>query len=520
MQYKSTLVRILIPLALVFLAGACVMILEIVAARLVARHVGSSLYTWTSIIGVVLAGLSLGNWLGGVVADRVPAKQVRVVLAALFTGSSILCLSVLYTHWFVFDLPPDWSWPLRIFTGVTLAFFLPAVTLGMISPIVAKWAVTQGHALGRTLGDLYAWGSIGAIVGTLAAGFLLIPYLGSALVIALVSIVLAAVGVALSVQVWSLTWLFVTLLVTGLGLSSWGWAATGGQRLGLQPPPQHEYFDETAYQTVWVTETEPGVYRVVLDGLTHGYVSPDQPEALHYEYLDIYRAVMLGTMHGNYAPASLLLGGGSYTYPRWLADAFPQARTLVAEIDPGVTRAVRAATGMDADPGFEIRHQDARQAAMDLVQDNARFDYVFGDAFQDLIVPQHLTTLEFMRLLHALLDDDGMVLTNVIDRYTQPAFLGAFIETSAQVFEHVDVFSSKVVDELGSRTTFVVVASKRPLPQARIAEAADALDAKLYRLTQNEVMQARERAGRRVLTDDHAPVEYLLAGLQMARRKP
>jgi len=58
------------PNLIVFLSSACIMIIELVAGRIIAPYVGVSLYTWTSVIGVVLAGISLGNFLGGEIADR------------------------------------------------------------------------------------------------------------------------------------------------------------------------------------------------------------------------------------------------------------------------------------------------------------------------------------------------------------------------------------------------------------------------------------------------------------------
>src|SRR5688500_10374 len=64
----SLLQRILlwfIPNLTAFIASACIMIIELVASRVIARHLGSSLYTWTSVIGIVLLGITLGNLLGG-----------------------------------------------------------------------------------------------------------------------------------------------------------------------------------------------------------------------------------------------------------------------------------------------------------------------------------------------------------------------------------------------------------------------------------------------------------------------
>jgi len=57
-----------------FFGSGCLLVLELVAARLIAPTLGVSLYTWTSVIGVVLGGVSLGNYLGGRLADRWPNR--------------------------------------------------------------------------------------------------------------------------------------------------------------------------------------------------------------------------------------------------------------------------------------------------------------------------------------------------------------------------------------------------------------------------------------------------------------
>ncbi|MDE2896574.1 MAG: fused MFS/spermidine synthase, partial [Chloroflexota bacterium] len=79
------------PIATVFVSSLCIMVLELVAGRLIARHVGSSLYTWTSVIGIVLSGIAAGNYIGGRLADRFPPKET---LSLIFLVASANCLLI------------------------------------------------------------------------------------------------------------------------------------------------------------------------------------------------------------------------------------------------------------------------------------------------------------------------------------------------------------------------------------------------------------------------------------------
>ena len=82
---------LLLPNATVFVSSFCVMVIELVAGRIIAGHLGSSLYTWTSVIGIVLAGLALGNYIGGRLADR---YEVRRTLAILFIAASAAAITI------------------------------------------------------------------------------------------------------------------------------------------------------------------------------------------------------------------------------------------------------------------------------------------------------------------------------------------------------------------------------------------------------------------------------------------
>ena len=137
---NAAFASLIIPSATVFVSSFCIMVLELVAARIVARHLGSSLYTWTAVIGVVLAGISFGNYLGGRIADRFQARKVLATLFAISAGTCVVSvvLNNLVGEWtWLWQL----GWPTRVFTHVFLVFMLPSTILGAISPVAVKMAL-------------------------------------------------------------------------------------------------------------------------------------------------------------------------------------------------------------------------------------------------------------------------------------------------------------------------------------------------------------------------------------------
>jgi predicted membrane-bound spermidine synthase len=154
---------------IVLVASGCTLILELVAGRVLAPFVGVSIHTWTSIIGVVLAGISLGNYLGGVLADRAgPARMLAVLLAA----GGLASVAVLPLASGLGALAPR-SYPLvfRIVLLTTLLFFLPSVLLGMVPPVAIKHALDDLAQAGKVVGRVYAASTVGSLVGT----FLTVP---------------------------------------------------------------------------------------------------------------------------------------------------------------------------------------------------------------------------------------------------------------------------------------------------------------------------------------------------------
>ena len=159
--------RIWIAYLIVFASSACTLVIELIAGRIMAPYIGVSLYTWTSIIGIVLAGMSVGNYLGGLVADRAPSRRT---LGLIFLAAGIASLGILV----VTDLVVAARLPLsllpRIVFYTTAIFFLPSLVLGMVSPVVVKLALTdlERTVVPMTMEDWCAW--LTENVGSLDAG--------------------------------------------------------------------------------------------------------------------------------------------------------------------------------------------------------------------------------------------------------------------------------------------------------------------------------------------------------------
>ena len=178
-----------------FLGNGCLLVLELVAGRILAPTVGVSLYTWTAVIGVVLAGISLGSWVGGKIADRRPARSVLSLQFLLSAAASALVL--------VFDSNLDsvaapFSWPTiwQVVWLATLVFFLPAFLIGTVTPMIIKLALNSLEVTGRVVGRIRAAAELGAIAGVFLTGFVLISAFGTRSIVAAVAITLAVLGLA------------------------------------------------------------------------------------------------------------------------------------------------------------------------------------------------------------------------------------------------------------------------------------------------------------------------------------
>jgi spermidine synthase len=528
------------PTLIVFISSACIMVLELVAGRIIAPHVGVSLYTWTSVIGVVLAGISLGNYVGGRLADRWASPRL---LGIIFLLGGLTSLAILAVD--EFDVTAQIEWPLiaEILVLIAALFFLPSTILGTISPIVAKLAVRDLAKTGSTVGRIYAAGSVGSIVGTFLTGFLLISWFGTHAIVWGVGLLLLLLGLLFLLRSRWLWALPAVLLLAGAALPM-----VGSQWLNGPCTRETNYFCIKVQEEEREGET---VRVLVLDRLVHSYSSLKDPTRLVYGYEKVYgELTAYQAQRKESALRALFIGGGGYTFPRYMEAVYPDSELHVIEIDPGVTEIAYEMLGLDRDTRVVSYSEDAR---MFLARDpraigmaippgvpqtgpgrgegaasfsppasggdvrplpsagGGAYDLILGDAFNDFSVPYHLTTVEFNDRVHAWLAEDGLYMVNIIDG-AYGRFLRAYTRTLRQSFRHV--YLAPTIDSWreATRSTFVIVASDAPLDMTVLyrANGGNPLFARQL-LDEAEVDALLGEARLVMLTDRYAPVDQMLA---------
>ena len=487
--------------AAVFASSAILMILEIAAARLVAPYVGISLYSWTSIIGVVLAGLSLGNWLGGRWADR-GGGAPAVGLARLGAALASLAVPLLLT--LVAPAVRDGSLGLlaATFSLVAALFFAPAACLGVVTPLLTSLALAADPRRGHVVGTLHALAALGSIAGTFAAGFWLVQYLGTRTLLLTVSAALALLG---------LPFLRRRLGAAAVsGVLAVGVVLITGARNGFANPCQHESQYYCLRVEDFSDEVPFGEARgLVIDHLLHGINHAAEPGMLVSSYLHLADELVIGYLGEGARTARLFFsGGGGYTHPRAVRALTPSAEVTVAEIDPAVTRFAREHMYLDTS-GMRVLHTDARVALTRLAGE--RFDAVVADTYQDVAIPYHLTTVEYARLVESRLVPGGVYVLNVLDAYPAPALVRSMVATLREVFDEVHVWL-ETVPRAPERVTWVISATDAGAPPP-VVRAQRGFEREWQRVTEAVMAPGSDAGEPLVLRDDFVPVERLVSRL-------
>ena len=480
---------------IVFTSGALVMIFEVVGSRILAPYIGTSVYIWTGLIGVILGSLSFGYRLGGKFADRNP--ELKSLADVLFAAAALLSVTLLVQDFILaFLATVSLRLELKAVLAALLLFAPASVLFGCVTPYAVRLKMIAVEDAGKTVGRLYALSTVGSICGTFLAGFFLLPFVGSVRTLYLLIAVLFLLS--LTVAPFTLTQKklsAVVLFVFAVGLNEF-------VRYSLEKDFGLHDFD-TEYSRVRVfrttdDETNKPIEVLTLDPFsTQSAIFLDDDEMV-LKYAEFYHLLR------HFKPdfqKTLIIGGAGYSFPKEYLRKYPSKQIDVVEIDPQMTQIARDYFRLTDNPNLQIIHQDGR---VFLNQNREKYDVVLVDAFGSVYsVPFQLTTREAVRKIIDSLTDNGVVILNMISAVEGDGsrFLHAEYNTYSEIFPHVLLF--KVRNEKADSATqnLILVASKSK------NISLESNDPEISKLLQNLYIKPLHSTIP-VLTDDLAPVEY------------
>ncbi len=550
----------------VFLCSFAGMTLELAATRVLAPVLGVSIYLWTGVIGVMLAGTCLGNWIGGMIASakfnntterRKITVAVCMVAAGILTVASLVLFSTVTQSTYVKALSSTVE---KVLYLTFALFFAPMLLLGTISPQIIRLAISDVSQSGSTAGRVYAWSTAGAILGTLATGYFLISTFGMFTTVLIAAVVPTVAACLAANPLKYSTMLYVMSVVMG--------AIVGG--IIILNKMSNEITAESNYYTIKVKDTtdrtgmflkwlpidpdEPiptgpkdtrdydWIYKppynpgqmallggaagsrqlrmLTLDLLIHSIADLRDPTFLHYEHEQFQLETVYAARERSPKEQNILvIGGGGYTFPRCARTLIPTSKLDVVEIDPAVTKVAYDHMGLDPKLNINAIHMDGRQFVAEKAKKGS-YQMVSLDAVNDLSVPYHLLTKEFNDAVKAILTDDGAYLVTVIDDVTDGRLWKATYNTLKLSFPHVEMTFplSQGFDPNDprpvNRSVIVLYASNKKLDEKAWNEVIVKQTGKPTRVqvvpeSAVKAMLDREKKPM-ILTDQFSPVDHLM----------
>lgn len=496
--------------AVVFVCGAVLMGLEIVGSRILAPYFGNSIFVWGSLISIVLAALSLGYWLGGIVADRWPRLPVLGVLIAL-PGIMIALLPFAYPPLNQAIAASEMGARLSPLVSSLVLFLVPSVFLGTISPFAVRLQARAVTSVGTTAGGLYAVSTAGSIAGTLLTAFYLIVVIGVANIVHGLGLTLLVVAAAVFLRGRRTGRASLALVCAGVLLLGVIWhARTRAAEPGLLLDM------DSFYNHIRVAE-DSGTRYIDFDNLRQSAMLLDDPWELRLRYT---RFLALALAFQPEPKRVLVLGLGGGSFPKRLYRDFPQVVVDVVDIDPEVIGIAKRYFQVPEDSRLRLHLRDGRRFVRETTE---KYDLIFLDAYNSDTIPFHLTTREFYRQLEAHLAPGGFVVSNIIGtlRGPQSAFFRAMYRTLADSFPTVYVVPTYdgggafVLGEIN--ILLFATRDKARLTRAEFMARVGRVGGRL--LPASDLMEYASHlfelpipvSDVPILTDDYAPVEILRA---------
>lgn len=475
-----------------FIAGATGMIIELVASRILSPYLGNSNLIWTCIIGMMLAFMSLGYFIGGKLSDKHPKRN----LLSLFLLNSATFISLIPMIE-IYAIEPiskiNFSLPLLAIICSTITFGIPSMFLATASPFAVKLKDKDLEEIGGVSGRMSALSTIGSIVGTFLAGFVLIPKLGVKNIILLVVIVLVILSYLIYEDKdikYTLKTIATLVILVSLVLV--------GKKMFLQKHEEMVLDTDSEYSRIWIkkfTNNSGKEYNTLEVDMGYESIASGEKNltADYLKYYDLFNYYQENT------EKVLMIGGAAYTYPSYFLEQYKDKKIDVVEIDSKMTELAEKYFDLNTqNKNLNIYHEDGRRY-INTTQN--KYDCILIDAFKGLNVPFQLTTEEALIQAKRNLNENGIVITNIISALDgkNANFIKYEYATYKKVFKDVKIFKVQNGmfndDELQN---LILVGFK-----GNVIEKNDEYN-KYKNLLKNEVLDFS--SDKNVVTDEFCPV--------------
>ncbi|MBR9699832.1 hypothetical protein GOV09_05220 [Candidatus Woesearchaeota archaeon] len=454
-----------------FITGTVLMALEMIGARMLAPYFGNSIYVWGNLIGVILIALSIGYYLGGKLADK---QKDAKMLYYIILGTALYILATLF-----FYKPFLESLDVGLFYGSILATFtlfaLPMFLLSTVTPYIIK-LIAKRDKIGTTVGSVTAISTIGNIIGVYLGSFVLIP----------------SIGVRLSLQVLFLALLAISIIALSTIRRKYIALALLAFILLFTPTYAADkeiiYEDDSLYNHI-VVKNSTNELRLFLNKQTNVHSTRHHELFISGRYYDYFLFLPLMTEVENF----LILGMGAGTSIDQYQIYYPEIDIDAVEIDEKVVQVAKDYFGIQENKKLSIFVEDARPF---LKRTKKTYDAIEIDLFQGSIyTPFYTTTKEFFTLVQDVLSEKGIIAVNVYSPKDR-GLIDAMEQTMLEIFP--EVF------EIDLSPNYIVFAGKK------IGTDISSPIVEIQRVIERRPIEKVEKiTSAMILTDDHAPVEFL-----------
>lgn len=498
----QNLKKLTLPLV-VFITGACVLVVEVVATRILSPYFGNTVFTVSSVISVVLAALSIGYYFGGKLADKQPSEKIFYYII-LASG-----LSLFLVQFLIFSLLPYLGYSLSISIGPLISsvlfFFFPSLLLGTLSPFAIKLQTQKfpKKGVGSLSGEIFFFSTLGSIVGSFMTGFLLIPFFGIDQIIMGVGLILVLVG--LLPMLLNFKRNFIVLAIIILAILCYA-----------------IFISTFKLRENDLVYSRNGLYEklTIVDGLYEGkptrfflqdrsssaamYLKSDELVYDYTKYYSIYKILKPELKN------ILVIGGGAYSIPKAFLNDLPNANVDVSEIEPSLYSLAKQYFRLSETSQLKNYTEDGRRLLRDT---DKTYDLIFSDVYYSLYsIPAHFTTEEFFRLAKSKLSPDGIFMANLIGSLDNdtPSLTFSEIKTFKNVFENSYFFAVDSPSQTEAQNIIVLGINGSKKIDFSLPQVSNSDDPIIKSLRSKQIsLKGIDFSKHYLLTDNYAPVDYL-----------